>query len=135
MKVPKDINENLIKLLNKIIELVSTRDTNMVWSTYDTKEVLILELKNYIQRLQNNDFSPIEQLISLFLPTGDLQEIAISSGWGEEYLSISKKFEFLELLFLFFFLFCDYYLLCYKYIVDNFENTVGLYFNNSPLNE
>ena len=93
MKVPKDINENLIKLLNKIIELVSTRDTNMVWSTYDTKEVLILELKNYIQRLQNNDFSPIEQLISLFLPTGDLQEIAISSGWGEEYLSISKKFD------------------------------------------
>jgi hypothetical protein len=93
MKVPKDINKNLIKLLNKIIELVSTRDTNMVWSTYDTKEVLILELKNYIQRLQNNDFSPIEQLISLFLPTGDLQEIAISSGWGEEYLSISKKFD------------------------------------------
>ena len=95
MKVPKDINENLIKLLNKIIELVSTRDTNMVWSTYDTKEVLILELKNYIQRLQNNDFSPIEQLINLFLPTGDLQEIAISSGWGEEYLSISKKFDVL----------------------------------------
>jgi hypothetical protein len=27
------------------------------------------------------------------------------------------------------------YLLCYKYIVDNFENTVGLYFNNSPLME
>ena len=93
MKVPIDINENLIKLLNEIIELVSTQDTSMVWSTYDTKEVLILELKNYIQRLQNNDFSPIEQLISLFLPTGDLQEIAISSGWGEEYLSISKKFD------------------------------------------
>ena len=93
MKVPKDINENLIKLLNKIIELVSTRDTNMVWSTYDTKEVLILELENYIQRLKNSDFSSIEQLISLFLPTGDLQEIAISSGWGEEYLSISKKFD------------------------------------------
>jgi len=93
MKVPKDINENLIKQLNEIIELVSTRDTNMVWSTFDTKEVLILELENYIQRLKNSDFSSIEQLISLFLPTGDLQEIAISSGWGEEYLSISKKFD------------------------------------------
>ena len=93
MKVPKDINENLIKLLYEIIELASTRDTNMVWSTYDTKEELILELENYIQRLKNSDFSSIEQLISLFLPTGDLQEIAISSGWGEEYLSISKKFD------------------------------------------
>ena len=93
MKVPKDINENLIKLLYEIIELVSVQDINMVWSTYDTKEILILELENYIKRLQNNDFSPIEHLISLFLPTGDLQEIAISSGWGEEYLSISKKFD------------------------------------------
>ncbi len=93
MKVPKDTNENLIKLLYEIIELASTRDTNMVWSTFNTKEELIFELENYIQRLKNSDFSSIEQLISLFLPTGDLQEIAISSGWGEEYLSISKKFD------------------------------------------
>jgi len=93
MKVPKDINENLINLLYEIIELVSTRDANMVWSTFDAKEVLILELENYIQRLKNNDFSSIEQLNGLFLPTGDLQEIAISSGWSEEYLSISKKFD------------------------------------------
>ncbi|MHA1989025.1 MAG: hypothetical protein ACW98D_20585 [Promethearchaeota archaeon] len=93
MKVPKDVNENLIRLLNEIIEIVNTRDTKMVWSTIDTKEELLLELENHIQRFQNNDFSSIEQLIGLFLPTGDLQEIAISSGWGEEYLSISKKFD------------------------------------------
>ena len=93
MKVPKDVNENLIKLLNEIIELVSTRDTNLIWSTIDTKEELILKLENYIQRFQNNNFSSIEQLIGFFLPTGDLQEIALSSGWGEEYLAISKKFD------------------------------------------
>ncbi|MHA2183269.1 MAG: hypothetical protein ACXAAH_17760 [Promethearchaeota archaeon] len=93
MKVPKDVNENLIRLLKEIIEIVNTRDTNMVWSTINTKEELLLELENHIKRFQNNDFSSIEQLIGLFLPTGDLQEIAISSGWGEEYLSISKKFD------------------------------------------
>jgi hypothetical protein len=89
----REVNEILINMLDEIKEIIRTRDTNMVWSTFDTKEVLILELENYIQRLQNNEFSPIEQLIGLFLPTGDLQEIAISSGWGEEYLSISKKFD------------------------------------------
>ncbi|MHA1988501.1 MAG: hypothetical protein ACW98D_17865 [Promethearchaeota archaeon] len=60
MTVPKDVNENLIKLLNEIIEIVSTRDTNMVWSSIDTKEELLLELENHIQRFQNNDFSSIE---------------------------------------------------------------------------
>ncbi|MHA2007999.1 MAG: hypothetical protein ACXABO_12195 [Promethearchaeota archaeon] len=93
MKVPKDVNENLIKLLNEIMELVGNRDTNMIWSSIDTKEELILELENYILRFQNNNFSSLDQLIGLFLPTGDLQEIALSSGWGEEYLSISKKFD------------------------------------------
>jgi hypothetical protein len=60
MTVPKDVNENLIKLLNEIIEIVSARDTNMVWSSIDTKEELLLELENHIQRFQNNDFSSIE---------------------------------------------------------------------------
>ena len=90
---PKDVNEILIDLLDNIKEIIRTRDTDMLWSIFETKEDFLKELDNHIQKFQNNDFSSIEQLIGLFLPTGDLQEIALSSGWGEEYLAISKKFD------------------------------------------
>ena len=90
---PRNLNKILINLLGEIKELIRTQDTNMVWSSIDTKEELLRELDTYIQSFQNNDFSSIEQLVVLFHPTGDLQEIAISGGWGEEYLSISKKFD------------------------------------------
>jgi len=90
---PRDVNEILIDILDKIKEIIRTRDTDMTWSIIDTKEDLLRKIDNYILKFQNNDFSSIEQLIGFFLPTGDLQEIAISSGWSEEYLSISKKFD------------------------------------------
>ena len=89
----KEFNKVVINLLVKIKELIRTLETDTVWSGFDTKEDLLKELDNHIQRFQNEDFSSIEKLISLFLPTGDLQEIALSSGWGEEYLAISKKFD------------------------------------------
>jgi hypothetical protein len=90
---PKDAIIRLIHLLKKIKEIIITLKTDTLWSSFDNKEDILEELDNHIQRFQNNDFSSIEQLIGLFLPTGDLQEIAISSGWGEEYLAISKKFD------------------------------------------
>jgi dATP pyrophosphohydrolase len=90
---PRDVEEILVNLLDEIKEIIRTQDTDVLWSSFDTKEDFLKELDNHIQRFQNNDFSSIEKLIGLFLPTGDLQEIAISSGWGEEYLAISKKFD------------------------------------------
>jgi dATP pyrophosphohydrolase len=90
---PRHTNEFMITLLNEIKEFIRVRDTNMLWTIFDTEKDFLKELDIHIERIQNNDFSSFEQLISLFLPTGDLQEIALSSGWGEEYLVISKKFD------------------------------------------
>jgi hypothetical protein len=39
------------------------------------------------------DFSKIEDLIILFAPTSDLQEISIDSGWATLFLEISEKFD------------------------------------------
>ena len=50
-------------------------------------------MNDHIRRLKIKDFSKILDLIAIFLPTGDLQEIPLSSGWADDFLNISEKFD------------------------------------------
>ncbi len=65
----------------------------MIHSGFDSPEDLIEELDNHIKNLTKEDFSKIDDLIILFAPTSDLQEIAIDNGWGDLYIELSEKFD------------------------------------------
>jgi hypothetical protein len=83
----------IINTLDILKKKISSPETNILYSRFDTKDEVINELDTHIQRLQKEDFSKIEELIILFAPTGDLQEISISSGWGQLYLTLSERFD------------------------------------------
>lgn len=67
--------------------------TDLEWTSYHSVQELLDELNDCTNRLRKNDLSYIEKLKVLFLPTGDLQDISISSGWGQEYLTIAERFD------------------------------------------
>lgn len=83
----------VVDALELIKEKLKSSKTNLLHSSFNTKEDIISELNNHILKLQNENFSNIEKLIILFAPTSDLQEISIDSGWGQLFLTISKKFD------------------------------------------
>ena len=83
----------IVNILEKVKEFIQGISTDVGWSRFESKEEVIIEINNHMQRLKNNDFCKIEELIFLFLPTSDLQEISISSGWGKEFLVIAEKFD------------------------------------------
>jgi len=85
--------EVIINILDFIKEIIKAPETNILRSWFDTKEDLITELENHIIKLKKEDFSNIKELVILFAPTSDLQEISIDSGWGQMFLIISKKFD------------------------------------------
>jgi len=92
----ENINEKIVVVINilEIIKkIIKTPETDIFRSSYDTKEDVIIELDNHILKLTNEEFSKIENLIILFAPTSDLQEIAIASGWGKLFLIISERFD------------------------------------------
>ncbi len=84
---------NLIALIEKIKDLVNKQGTNVLWTHYDSKEEVINELERHIMLLHKEDFSKINELILLFAPTSDLQELSISNGWGKQFLVIAEKFD------------------------------------------
>ncbi len=83
----------LIKILKNLKRILKTRETNIIYSTFDSIEDLIFEIDNHIQKLKDEDFSVIDNLILLFAPTSDLQEIFISSGWSNQFLDIAERFD------------------------------------------
>jgi hypothetical protein len=85
----KEIN----KLLRIVREHLTIKDSNVLMSSFNTSEEVINCIDEHIQKLSNSDISSLNDLIVLFLPTSDLQEIAISNGWGAEYLNIAEKFD------------------------------------------
>ena len=83
----------LIEILEAVKKLILEPRTEILWSTFDSKDELIFEINTHIQKLKNKDFSKIKELILLFAPTSDLQEIALSSGWSDDYLNLSGRFD------------------------------------------
>jgi len=89
-----DNNETvLIKILETVKKLIVEPRTDISWSTFDSKDELLIEIDAHIQKLKLKDFSKVKDLILLFAPTSDFQEISLSSGWGNQYLNISEKFD------------------------------------------
>ena len=83
----------VIKILKNLKRIIETRETNIIYSTFDSIEDLIFDIDTHIQKLNDEDFSKIDDLILLFAPTSDLQEISISSGWSKQFLDISERFD------------------------------------------
>lgn len=89
-----DNNETvLIKILEIVKKLILEPRTDISWSTFDSKDELIFEIDAHIQKLKLEDFSKVKDIILLFAPTSDFQEISLSSGWSNHYLNISERFD------------------------------------------
>ena len=83
----------IIEILETVKKLILEPKTDISWSTFNSKDELIIEIDAHIQKLKLRDFSKVTDLIILFAPTSDFQEISLSSGWGNRYLNISERFD------------------------------------------
>ena len=69
----------------------------MAGPTYSPSET-VLEIDELIAYILNSKKNLPEYALLLYLPTGPLQEIAISNGWHDRYLFLSEKYDHLEYL-------------------------------------
>lgn len=84
--------QKIIDILN-IIKNKIDDDTNVIWTEYDTPQALINKLDLEINNLQSRNYKTISNINGLFIPTGTLQEVSISNGWGDEFLTLAEQFD------------------------------------------
>ena len=79
--------------ISMLKDLLLQPSTDVCWSSYNSSHEAINDLDLLEKRILNNDRTAADKLLFLTAPTNDLQEISISSGWGREFLDISKAIE------------------------------------------
>ena len=72
--------------------LLVNRDGNdFSWSGWDDAAAATLEVDAVVLKLNERILPDIGTV--LFLPTGPLQELSLSSGWGDEFIRLAEWFD------------------------------------------
>lgn len=92
----KDPMGSLVHVLESAIELVSLPDNDFSWSSWEGAEEAGAEIKDLISLVKRGCLPERVKVSVVFAPTGPLQEVSESSGWGEPFLKLAAKYDEVE---------------------------------------
>ena len=92
----KDPMGSLVHVLESAIELVSLPDNDFSWSSWEGAEEARAEIKDLIRLVKRGCLPERVKVSVVFAPTGPLQEVSLSSGWGEPFLKLAEKYDEVE---------------------------------------
>ena len=82
--------QGLIAVMRDARTLLARPDNDFTWSSWEDGEAALAEIDGHIATLERGS---VPGLSVLFLPTGPIQEVSLSSGWGSEFLSLAERFD------------------------------------------
>lgn len=84
-----NIFNELIGVMKDIRNTVNHPEIDLCWSKYNDLAELLKQIDFYIGSLEQADVSIMKDLSYFFAPTGSLQEISMSNGWGQKFIELS----------------------------------------------
>ena len=85
--------QRLLSVLYEARGLVSLPGNDFVWSSWEDAEAAVRELDYWIEALQSEKEINPGNMEILFAPTGPMQEVSLSSGWGNAFLKLADRFD------------------------------------------
>jgi hypothetical protein len=82
-----------LKVLRETRALLARPDNNFDWSSWENGEAALREIDALIASVCNRALPDPKQLTLLFAPTGPLQEVSLSGGWGEMFLALAERID------------------------------------------
>jgi hypothetical protein len=83
----------LVKVLREARECLARPGNDFVWSSWDSAADALRKIDELLSRIESGDIPERLELEVLFAPTGPIQEVSVSSGWGEEFLRLAHRFD------------------------------------------
>lgn len=90
---PPDPAMELFAILRETRALVALPGNDFRWTRWEHAAEALAEVDSFLEDLQTGHLSHWWDLEMLFAPTGQLQELSMSSGWGETYLHLAARFD------------------------------------------
>ena len=86
-------SHQLIEILQEARALLALPDNDFSWSGWEDQEHALREFDDLVSQLKTGDLSRLLDLRVLFAPTGPMQVVSLSSGWGDEFLPVAGRFD------------------------------------------
>lgn len=83
----------LIAVLLEARALLANPENNFLWSSWEDSSDALEEIDGLLAQLEAGEPPSAGSLNVLFLPTGPIQEVSLSSGWGHEFLELANRFD------------------------------------------
>ncbi|MDR3460607.1 MAG: hypothetical protein P4N60_24525 [Verrucomicrobiae bacterium] len=83
----------LLQVLGEARVFLARSHNDFAWSSWDGTADALREIDGLISRIASGDMPKRLDLEVLFAPTGPIQEVSVSSGWGEEFLGLAERFD------------------------------------------
>jgi len=93
MKAVLTSKEQLATVLLEAREYLTRPENDFAWSSWADAGAALREIDGLIECIRSGKLPPQGDLTVLFAPTGPIQEVSLSSGWGEEFLALAKRFD------------------------------------------
>lgn len=84
---------SLLDIFQRARDLVARPENDFAWSSWRDTEHALEEIDGIISRLQAGDALSTIAMSVLFAPTGPMQELSLSSGWGNRFLQLASEFD------------------------------------------
>jgi len=85
--------ETLLQVLRETRALLALPDSNFAWSTWNSAAEALSELDGFISDIEAGHRFEGSKLSILFAPTANIQEVSMSSGWGDEFCRVAERFD------------------------------------------
>jgi DNA polymerase/3'-5' exonuclease PolX len=82
--------KKLIAILKETKTLLALDGNDFSWSAWLDQNQAVSEIDSIITALENGS---VPEIGVLFAPTGPIQEVSLSSGWGNEFLELAERFD------------------------------------------
>jgi len=82
--------QKLITILSETRAFLAREGNDFSWSSWKDQSQAISEIDSIIRDLENGSVPDIRVL---FAPTGPIQEVSLSSGWGHEFIELAERFD------------------------------------------
>ena len=83
----------MLDVFQRARDLVARPDNDFAWSSWRDTEDALEEIDSVLSRLQRGEIPALLEMSVLFAPTGPMQEISLSSGWGNRFLGLAEEFD------------------------------------------
>lgn len=84
---------NLISVFEEARELVADPGNDFSWSSWNGRDDAVEEIDGILSVLRSGAVPKGLSMEVLFAPTGPMQEVSLSSGWGGEFLMLAERFD------------------------------------------